>query len=101
MMQEHTNASQKLKSLAKDRQIPEMLDQPHAQMVQKLAAASEKELPRAYLTMQVQAHQESVALFERYAQNGNDAELKAFTQQTLPLLREHLQAAQKLQTSMS
>ena len=46
--------------------------------------------------MQLQGHQQAVALFQNYAQNGSDPELKTIAQQTLPTLQQHLQMAQKL-----
>jgi putative membrane protein len=101
MMKEHTDVGQKLKTLAKTAKVPESLDQKHADMLKKLAAAQGKEAARTYADLQVQSHQESVALFERYAATGQDAELKGFAQQTLPALKQHLEAIRKLQGSMS
>lgn len=40
----------------------------------------------------------AVSLFERYAQGGDNSELKAFAQKHLPHLREHLKMAKGLKT---
>src|ERR1700748_82408 len=46
--------------------------------------------------MQLQAHQEAVDLFNRYAQGGDNNDLKAWAATTLPHLREHTTMAQTL-----
>ena len=47
-------------------------------------------------TALVKAHQDAVALFDAYAKNGDNAELKGWAFRTLPHLREHLSMAEKL-----
>jgi putative membrane protein len=96
LIDDHTAASKKLMSLT-DKKPPATLDKKHADMLQKLKAASGKEFTRAFVSMQVQAHKEAIDLFERYSKDGDDAKLKAFATQTLPGLRAHLQEVQKLQ----
>ena len=82
-----------------DQKPPATLDKKHADMLEKLKAASGKEFTQAFLTMQMQAHKEAVDLFERYSKEGDDAKLKSFATETLPALRAHLQEVQKLQKS--
>jgi hypothetical protein len=50
-------------------------------------AAFGKEFDRAYDQMQLQAHEEAVALFSDYARNGDNTDLKTWAAQTLPHLR--------------
>lgn len=45
----------------------------------------------------VDGHARAIKLFERQAQSGQDPELRAFAERTLPKLREHLGMAQQLQ----
>ncbi len=45
----------------------------------------------------MQAHQEAIALYEAYAQNGDNEQMKAFAQKGLPVLQQHLQMTQQLQ----
>ena len=72
------------------------LDPKHAQLLDQLRKASGDEFDRLYVTIQVQAHQEAVSLFQNYAQNGDNQQLKQWAQKTLPDLQNHLQEAQKL-----
>ena len=44
----------------------------------------------------IKAHEKDIKLFEKASKDVKDAELKAFVDKTLPQLREHLAAAQKL-----
>jgi putative membrane protein len=49
-----------------------------------------------YIQSQIKAHEEAIALFQNESQNGQDPQLKAFAQKTLPKLEHHLQALQAL-----
>jgi len=52
-----------------------------------------------YISSQIKAHQDAIALFQNESQNGQDPQLKAFAQKTLPKLEHHLQALQALQNA--
>jgi putative membrane protein len=53
-----------------------------------------------YVTMMVNDHKQAVGLFTYAANNQLDPDLKAFAQNTLPKLKEHLAAIQAIATSM-
>jgi predicted outer membrane protein len=100
MVSDHTSAGDKLKAAAKGQTIPTALDQQHTQMLQTLRSAAGAGFDRNYIQMQVTAHRDAVSLFDRYAQSGDDQELKQFANQTLPTLREHLQSVEQIQRSL-
>ena len=100
MIDDHTKASDQLKAAAQGQTIPTAPDAEHAQMLQQLNGANGGDFERRYVQLQLTGHQEAVALFDRYAQNGDNPQLKQFAQQTLPNLREHLQMAQQLRGSL-
>jgi putative membrane protein len=69
-----------------------------------LAAVSKLEgavFDRAYVEDQIRDHEKTIALFEREAKTGKDAELKAFAEKTLPTLKEHLTMTQDLKTKVA
>jgi hypothetical protein len=69
-------------------------------MLQTLPGASGPDLDRRYVQLQVRGHQDSIALFDQYAQNGDSPQLKQLAQQTVPALREHLQLAEQIRSSL-
>lgn len=96
MVDDHGKANSELKSLASQKSVtlPIELDAKHKAMHDKLSKLSGAGFDKAYMSHMVTAHKEAVALFEREAKNGTDAEAKSFAEKTLPTLREHLKMAQ-------
>ena len=54
---------------------------------------------KAYAKAMVDDHKEDIDLFKKEASSGQNAELKAFAQKTLPTLEEHLRLAQALKAN--
>ena len=50
--------------------------------------------------MQRNAHADAVALFESYAKDGDNAELKTFAQETVPTLKMHQEMIEKIASTM-
>jgi putative membrane protein len=69
----------------------------HADLVTKLAGVPASDRDDAFLLrFGVDAHKETITLLERHVLEAQDPELKRYAQQMLPMLREHMAAAQKL-----
>jgi putative membrane protein len=100
MVQDHTGAGDRLKEAAQGQSVPTDLDQRHAQMLQQLQGASGPDFDRRYVQLQLAAHQDSVLLFEKYGQNGDNPQLKQFAQQMLPDLQAHLQQIQQIRSAL-
>jgi putative membrane protein len=49
-----------------------------------------KNFDKAYLQMVQKAHQDDIALYEKQAKSGNDADLRAWAAKNLPMLKAHL-----------
>jgi putative membrane protein len=100
MVTDHQKTSSELKSLVEGGKVkaklPTALDSTHQKMLDDLKAKNGKDFDQAYDQSQVKGHQDAVALFESYAQGGDDPELKQWAAKTLPHLKEHLGMAQKL-----
>lgn len=64
--------------------------------LEDLAKADNKDFDKAYADSQVDAHQASLNLLQRYAQDGDTAAIKAFAAATAPVVQEHLNRAEGL-----
>lgn len=99
MVREHTQANQELLRLASQKGVT-----PPKDMGPKYKAAMERmmQLPRAsfdqaYISEAgINGHLESLAVYQRQAQLGQDPNLKTFAAKTLPTVENHLQAAREL-----
>jgi len=70
-------------------------------MISKLSGLNGAEFDRACQQDAVAAHEKAVKLFQTEAQSGQDPELKAFAQKTLPTSQEHLRMARQASGSSS
>jgi putative membrane protein len=100
MVKDHQQTSAELKGLVDAGKvkaiIPNALDAEHQKMLDDLKSKSGKDFDRAYDRMQVEAHEQAVALFEQYARDGDNPDLKSWAMKTLPHLQEHLAMAKRL-----
>ena len=68
--------------------------------MQKLHGLTGTEFDREFIQMAVKHHEKDVREFEQASQRVQDQELKSWVSKTLPTLREHLQTAQRLQSTV-
>ncbi len=99
MIDDHTKVNQQLMTLARklDIQVPDEASLT-ARAKKMILEMRDESFDQAYADNQVEAHEKTVALFEKEATSKDDAQLKAFAQSTLPQLRMHLDMAKRLQT---
>jgi putative membrane protein len=69
----------------------EKLDNRRQGMIDNLRDAPADGFDRTYLDQQFTAHREAVTLFQGYAENGDNAELKGLAAAAVPILQEHLE----------
>jgi putative membrane protein len=98
MVADHTRTMEELKALALKAGIefPTAIDSAYQSRIDKLNRLMGLDFDRVYDAMQVEAHQDAVALFARYAEGGDNPDLKAWAAETLPRLRHHLEMAKAL-----
>ncbi|WDF55672.1 DUF4142 domain-containing protein [Mucilaginibacter sp. KACC 22063] len=65
-----------------------------------LVKATGSTFDKMYVHMMVPDHRKTVLLFQTYAINGKDPQLKAFAQQTLPILKQHLASITAIEEQM-
>jgi len=93
LRRDHTMADRKLARIAKRDGLA--LPPPGSTPNTTVASYSDSD----YISSQIKAHQDAIALFQNESQNGQNPQLKAFARRTLPKLEHHLHALQKLQNA--
>jgi putative membrane protein len=103
MVQDHGAANQQLMTIlaAKDMTAPQQLDEKHRKMVDKFSKMRGAEFDRAYMREMVENHDKDVKKFRQQATQGNDADLKTFAQNTLPVLEQHQKMAHDINKSLT
>ncbi|MGB0058443.1 MAG: DUF4142 domain-containing protein [Methyloceanibacter sp.] len=100
MVDAHTKTTDELMGIVKSKNIkvdvPTKLDSEHQKLIDDLNSASAKDFDKTYASQQVDAHQNAVKLFKKYAENGDDPDVKQFATKTLPAIEHHLDEAKKL-----
>ncbi|MDQ3712044.1 MAG: DUF4142 domain-containing protein [Acidobacteriota bacterium] len=102
MVDDHTKASEELKPIAMSKSVmlPTDADAKHKSALEKMSGMSGTEFDMAYLKMMVKDHEKAVSMFQKEANNGKDAEAKAFAAKTLPVLQGHLDMSRSMMTKM-
>lgn len=98
MIADHTAAAGKMTAAAKADGVEvayAMLDKDQA-VYQTLQTAEPAAFEESYIAMQRAAHDEAVALFEAYAEGGQEGALRDFATATLPVLQHHRAEVQSL-----
>lgn len=99
IIKDHTKAGKELQKIAMRSNMaqPNALNDEQMEEYNKLQAATGADFNKMYVeNAGLEDHQKTIDLFQKEAENGENAALKAFAMKTLPTLKEHLQMAQKL-----
>jgi putative membrane protein len=76
--------------------VPSEMSEKTAQTRKELSALPGRKFDARYMSVMVQDHTKAVNLFQKEAKRGQDKDLKAFADKTLPVLKQHLDKAQSL-----
>lgn len=98
MVKDHSKANDELKALAAKKNItlPTTLDDKHMEKVNDLKEKRGAEFDKEYMQEMVDDHDKDVDKFKRQAENGDDADIKAFAAKTLPVLLTHQDSAKNI-----
>ena len=101
MVADHTKTSSEVKSMVsggklKGVELPTDMSSSQKSMLDKLKGQNGADFTKQYHSDQVSAHKDAVSLFERYGKGGDNEDLKAWANKTLPDLQMHLKMAQDL-----
>ncbi len=102
MVSDHSKANDEMKALAKSKGItlPDAIDSEEQKTKDDLSAKSGADFDKAYVSNMIDDHKKDIKDFEDATKNLKDADLKAFAVKTLPTLKMHLDAIQKIHDSM-
>ena len=78
--------------------MPPALDPGAMTSINELQTAAATDFDRVYLAQQVPAHQAALDLHQSYARDGDKAPLKTTARTAVPIVRQHLAAATKMQS---
>ncbi|MFA6247678.1 MAG: DUF4142 domain-containing protein [Mucilaginibacter sp.] len=97
MVEDHSKANKELMAIAgaKTITLPAILDNKTQKDYDDMAKLGKTEFDKAYTDYMVKDHKEDVEEFQKEADKGKDAELKAFAAKHVPILKHHLEAAQQ------
>ena len=104
MVDDHSKTTGQLKGIVNDNDIkvelPAVLDGEHQAKLDQLKGLSGNQFDKSYVQMQVRAHEKAVSLFQAYAAAGENDNLKAWANNTLPTLKNHLNQAKDLSAAV-
>jgi putative membrane protein len=100
MVKDHSAANAQLRTLASTKNIRLPKGPSVAARAKKaeLEVLSGHTFDTSYVSSQIKAHEDTLALLQKEIDSGNDADARAFAQKVLPTVQAHLLAAEKLPT---
>ncbi|WP_419802017.1 DUF4142 domain-containing protein [Mucilaginibacter sp.] len=103
MVKDHQKADGELKSIANGKKlgVPQSLGKEFQDRVDSMALKTSVAFDLKYMDIMVAAHKKDVADFEKATTELKDPDLKAFAVKTLPTLKMHLSAAEKLDNEIN
>jgi len=105
MATDHQKSNDELQQIAQQKQISaatsSSLSSKEQGMLDKLSSANGRDFDRKFERDAVNSHEKAIKLFKREADRGQDSDLRAFAQKTLPTLEQHLQEAKDLKKEKS
>jgi putative membrane protein len=103
MEKDHGKANSKLKSIAGKEGIalPKDVGPDHKALTKKLKGLSGAQFDLAYMKAQVSEHQKTVQLLAHESTAGQNAALKEFAVEVLPVVLQHLDMAQETMETLS
>ncbi len=97
MVDDHSGANTQLTTLASTKGVTLPADKTN---VEKWSTRSLRDFDQEYVDQMIKDHKDAVELFENEAKKGDDADVKAFAERTLPTLMTHLDKAKALRAQI-
>jgi putative membrane protein len=101
MVTDHTAAGKDLVAVAKKKNFTLPTDTgSHQPIMDKLKGLSGADFDRYYVEQMVQDHEADLRTFQKQAESGSDADVKAFAAKVVPVIQKHLDAIKAIQAKM-
>jgi putative membrane protein len=102
MVDDHGKANDELKQITQKKNInlPATVDAEHQAKLDSLGKLTGASFDAAYVSLMVEGHEKTLTLMQDEANNGKDADLKAFATKIAPVVKMHLNAINKIHSSM-
>lgn len=98
LIKDHTKANKTLKTtaMAAGIEVPTKINEKQQKYIDMFKDYKGDDFDREYAKHMVKDHVEDIELFTRASKEAKNADLKAFAEKTLPVLKEHLEMAKNL-----
>ncbi len=102
MVDDHSMANMEMKELAKSKRIvlPDSIGKEEKALKEELAGKTGAAFDKAYVDAMVEDHEHDIAEFQEAAHKVKYPEMKAMIDKSLPMLRKHLAAIEKIKAQM-
>ncbi len=81
--------------------VPDSLNAKHKATIDKLSAMSGADFDKAYVKEMIKDHEEDIAEFEKADKQVQNADLKKFIDDTIAVMKEHLEMIKKFDQAKS
>lgn len=101
MVKDHGKANDELKGIASKMNVPvpEKVSAEHQAKIDKMSKMSGAAFDTAYAKEMVASHEKTIASFEAAQAKVGNEDLRKFIANTLPVIKEHLEMAKKMQAA--
>jgi putative membrane protein len=102
MVTDHSKANDELKSYASSHGItvPDALPKDKQKVLDAMKSMKGSAFDKHYVSMMLEDHQKDVAKFKKESTGADDAQLKTWAGNTLPVLQKHLDSIQAIKKGM-
>jgi putative membrane protein len=99
MVKDHGKANDDLKGVAEklNVNVPDKVNAKHQATIDKFSKMSGESFDAAYVKEMVKDHKKDIAEFEKAESEVKNEDLKKFISDTIPVMKEHLEMAQKME----
>jgi len=98
LIEHHNQANERVRTLAMERSVtlPDSVSEDKMKAYQDLSKKTGKDFDRKYVNTMIDDHQNDIKAFEEAVEKSGDDQVRSFAQNTLPLLRSHLDSLKVL-----